>query len=94
LSGCRHDSRGVSGLQLYEVQVADLAEAMSLRLRSQLIRYFGFTPRVWAGYWYGPATPPFETIHFFTAAAEREAAHHRTWAWLDRQPGAPPKPTK
>jgi hypothetical protein len=79
---------------VYEVQVADLAATMSLRLRGQSVGYFGFSTRRWAGYWYGPAKPPFETIDFFTSAADREEAHRKAWDWLDRQPGAPAKPDK
>jgi hypothetical protein len=75
-------------------QVRDVAAAMSLRLRGRGPEEFGFPMACWVGHWFGPDRPPFETIRDVVPAAVREWAQTRAWEWLDKQPGAPPKPGK
>jgi hypothetical protein len=86
-----HVYRRVRGDPL-EVQVRDVAAAMSLKLRGEDAAKHGFREAPFKSWWSEPrsyAAPlPFES------AEARTEAHKNVWEWLDKQPDAPPKPSK
>jgi hypothetical protein len=88
LSALRDDDRvlrggrAIDGL-VYEVQVRDVAAAMSLLRRGHDPETFGFHTTRWVGHWFGPGRPPFDTVTEFTPDA-RAAALKQVWDWLDR----------
>ena len=70
------------------------AAAMSLALRNQDLREFGFR-LVQARSGWGNSEPyPVTDVGPFGTSAVRAAAHKKAWEWLDKQPAAPPKPGK
>jgi hypothetical protein len=96
LSALRSDvrvCRGAPGTG-YEVQVRDVAASMSLALRGQDRRVFRFQVVNVMAEWSGTETCPYTDVGWFGTPAEREEAHKTAWEWLDKQPGAPPKPRK
>lgn len=81
------------GVQL-EIQVLDVAAAMSLRLRSQKLESHGFSPKLNKTSWGRPDLAQYVTPAAFASEEERAAALKKAWDWLDQQPGAPPKPAR
>jgi hypothetical protein len=100
LSALRDDTRAfavvkpVGGGADLEVQLRDVAAAMSLVLRGQDPDGYGFGLSTVSAWWAGPGPAPYKTPSFFRTADERAAAQTKAWDWLDKQPGAPPKPKK
>jgi hypothetical protein len=96
LSALRADARvcrGAAGTG-YEVQVRDVAAGMSLALRGQDRRVFRFQVVHVLAEWGGTDPCPYTDVAWLGTPAEREEAHKTAWEWLDKQPGAPPKPGK
>jgi hypothetical protein len=77
-----------------DLQVRDLATAMSLVLRGEALTNFGFEPVEHRSWWTDSAAKPFTTPEVFQSPEARTAVLQKAWDWLDRQPGAPPKPAK
>jgi hypothetical protein len=77
-----------------QVQVRDIAAAMSLALRGQNFTSYAFQATQRYVYWEAAGQPRFMDLTPFQSAADREAALKKAWAWLDKQPDAPPKPGK
>jgi sulfatase modifying factor 1 len=69
-----------------EIQVRDVAAAMSLNVRGQEFGKFGFEHVGYVAWWVGPAVAPFKAIHWFKTADDREAGLKKAWEWLDKQP--------
>lgn len=100
LSARRDDARAHSafttagGLK-YEIQVREVAAAMSLGLRGEDVAKRGL-PRIDVmAWWVGPDPAPYKALSRIEKSEDRDAILRRAWEWLDEQPGAPkadPKP--
>jgi hypothetical protein len=74
-----------------EVQLRDLAVAMSLSVRGEDFQKFGFQSNGVLVWWVGPTTSPYKTLNVFANDGERAAAHDKAWAWLDEKATAEKK---
>jgi hypothetical protein len=98
LTACRPDARPYfeyttlnKNKERFEIQVRDLAAAMSLHLSGQDFEKYGFQ-RIELHIWWvvsGPA--PIKKISWFDTGEARDAALKKAWDWLDAQPKPEPK---
>jgi hypothetical protein len=75
-------------------QVRDVAVGMSLSLRSVSLREFNFAPVKVRSVWEDSDTYRYQDVSWTHPPQARDEAHRKAWDWLDKQPGAPPKPAK
>jgi hypothetical protein len=100
LSALREDGRaylvlsGLPGEPDLELQVREVAAAMSLMLRGQDPGAHGFDQTRHSTWWAGPGPAGFTTPNPFELAEARAAALTKAWEWLDKQPDAAPAPKK
>jgi hypothetical protein len=100
LSALRDDGRvfevhGRAGVEpAIDLQVRDVAAAMSLVLWGAVPANYGSEPFEHRAWWTDSAAKPFTTPEVFQSSKARAAALKKAWEWLDQQPGAPPKPGK
>jgi hypothetical protein len=98
LATYRDDARACehSAENKFEIQIREVATAMSLMLRGQFFLVFGFETKTFRAWWIGPGPAPFRAVHWFTTPEERDGALKMSWEWLDKQPKPPgeQRPTK
>ncbi|MBX9624948.1 MAG: hypothetical protein K2X82_14170, partial [Gemmataceae bacterium] len=97
LAKFRDDARACAvvpraGGPVHEVQVRDVAAAMSLHLRGQDFAEYGFTGVRWTLPTTAPDPAPCRGVAEFESDEARAAALKKAWAWLDKQPK--PEPAK
>jgi hypothetical protein len=90
LRGDRRVYRGPPGRD-FEIDVSEVAAAMSLVLRGEEPASYGFKRVKHREWWADPAAEVFPTPDAFESPEARTAALKTAWEWLDQQPGAPPK---
>jgi hypothetical protein len=78
--------QGANGEKM-EVQVRDIAAAMSLKIRRRDPADYGFKAFRMSPWWSEPAF--YETPVAFPTTEAREAAHKKAWAWLDEKAKGP-----
>jgi hypothetical protein len=86
----RNDERvlavhGSKDSQKIDIQVRDLAAAMSLKLRGQDPVVYGFPSEVVTRWWAAPDPFPFKNPLPFKTPQARGEAMQRAWAWLDQR---------
>ncbi len=103
LTACRSDARPYyeyttldKNKKRFEIQVRDLAAAMSLNLSGQDFVKYGFQPIELHVWWVVSGPAPIKKISFLLTSEEWDAARKKAWDWLDAQPKPPaaPKPEK
>ena len=103
LNACRSDVRPYyeyttldKNKQRFEIQVRDLAAAMSLHLSGQDFVKYGFQLIELHIWWVVSGPAPIKKIGWFDTGEARDAALKKAWDWLDAQPKPPaaPKPEK
>jgi hypothetical protein len=67
-----------------DVQVRDLAAAMSLHLRGEDFSKYGFGSVGVMAWWAGDAVAPYNSVSFLRPK-DRDEAHKKAWAWLDER---------